>query len=102
MTEINKDDWINIVRDDGVIFNTLKYDGIDSPKHGYSFEKWEPILNEWCWFISCNNTFELMKFAGKLDNGKYQGKTLHGSIFNYNICEPFIGQLPSKIKDNNK
>jgi len=60
-------------------------------------KKWEPVINEWCWFISCNDTFELMKFVGKLDNGKYQGKTLNGSIFNYSICEPFIGQLPSKI-----
>ena len=99
MTEINKDDWINIVRDDGVIFNTLKYDGTDSPKHGYSFERWEPTPNEWCWFMSCNDTFELMKFAGMLANEKYQAKTIHGTIFNYSKCEPFIGQLPTMIEE---
>ena len=43
---IKTGDWINIIRDDGVIFNTLQYDGSDQPKHGYSFELWEPKIGE--------------------------------------------------------
>ncbi len=62
-------------------------------------EEWEPKLYEWCWFISCNDTFELMQFVRKLTNGQYQAKTLHGTVFNYGRCEPFKGKLPSQIKN---
>ncbi len=59
---------------------------------------WQPKKDEWCWFISVNDTYELLKFVKLLQNGKYQARTKHGVIFNYSICEPFIGTLPKHIK----
>ena len=99
MENIKKGTWINIVRDDGIIFNTLKYDGIDKPKYGYSFEAWEPKQGDYCWFY--NNTaqsscrlaiFDKIAF-GKGREGQYRDK--QGKYFTK--CEPFINDYPSFI-----
>lgn len=63
-------------------------------------ELWEPKIGEWCWFISVHDTFELMKFAGMLSEKRYQAETIHGGIYNYSRCEPFVGKLPTYIQEN--
>lgn len=62
------------------------------------WELWQPTIGEWCWFW--NNGYEKEPTLAQL---KYKGaklmSTLDGMGY-FEYCEPFIGQLPSFLKDN--
>ena len=59
-------------------------------------ELWQPKPDEWCWFWDEQYTTAILaKFLEKTDKGHFEH---HGNSFEY--CEPFIGTLPSHLKDN--
>ena len=70
-------------------------------------ELWQPKPNEWCWFWS--KSFpkpQLLPFRSYFKNSFYSteyGVTIFNEVLcecNYfDYCEPFIGQLPTFIKD---
>ena len=72
-------------------------------------ELWQPKAGDWCWFWDYDNQPAIGKSNGVTPSSEncdfYMGNTSHP----YNIphlfqgfvfCEPYIGQLPSVIKDN--
>ena len=73
------------------------------------FIPWVPKKGDWCWFWDYDNQPAIGKSNGVTPSSEncdfYMGNTSHP----YNIphlfqgfvfCEPYIGQLPSVIKDN--
>ena len=80
---------------------------------------WQPKVSEWCWFINTNCAPLLAQFV-KMQNQSFWINNEYKSVLGYkankfghysgNIgpkdedyvfvyCEPFIGQLPTSIKD---
>jgi hypothetical protein len=71
-------------------------------------ELWQPKVGEWCWFRSDN----MPKYIQVLAQFKEYYNGEYAVVFNpkdveegtetiyYTECEPFIGELPSFIKDN--
>ena len=74
---------------------------------------WQPKVSEWCWFWNDNNYLpNLRQFSSCLKT--IDGTTIHlikqdkstgilmshCGIEGYTHCEPFIGQLPTSLKDN--
>ena len=63
-----------------------------------SHEIWQPETGEWCWFWKVTN-FDaptLSKFYGMQDK-LFKCTNSKQNLFTH--CEPFIGQLPTSIKD---
>lgn len=90
-------DWVNLVRDDGIIFDTFQYDNDWNGKNGFSLELWQPKEGEWCWMWNDGFDKPYLEKLMKIDkNGKFYAKSV-GDRFKH--CEPFIGELPSFIKD---
>ena len=61
-------------------------------------ELWQPKVGEWCWFWNVTN-FDaptLSKFYGMQDK---LFKCTNSKQYLFTHCEPFIGQLPTSIKD---
>ncbi len=58
-------------------------------------ELWHPKVGEWCWFWDENYTTAILAKFENISNGLFVEH--HGNIFEY--CEPFIGQLPTHLKD---
>lgn len=67
-------------------------------KNQTSWTLWKPKLGEWCWFLNNNREPVLKQFLQMcpIVPTNYISKqgTISGSV------EPFIGQLPSFLKDN--
>ena len=60
-------------------------------------EIWEPKEGEWCWFTMSDGSKPLF---GQF-SGIYKDKfTWDNRYYFSDACEPFIGELPSFIKDN--
>lgn len=59
------------------------------------YELWQPKVGEWCWFWDENYTTAILAKFENISNGLFVEH--HGNIFEY--CEPFIGQLPTHLKD---
>ena len=92
-------------------FITLdKIDYIQDSENGlmpvWQAELWQPKEGEWCWF----DKNKLGKFWKKQGTRNYwtlsdfvsiseKTKIPSGDYFVSDYCEPFIGQLPSFIKD---
>ena len=107
-------DWVRIKTD------TFEYDGTASISKGVKqlsksnmwlfsenhykcnpdkyIEPWKPKVGEWCWFLNNNKEPILKQFLQMcpIVPTNYISKqgTISGSV------EPFIGQLPSFLKDN--
>lgn len=58
-------------------------------------ELWAPKLGEFCWFWDDNNYPErtLSQFEVKID------ETFYSLLTSWKYCEPFIGVLPSFLKE---
>ncbi len=100
-TIFKKDTWVNIVRDDGVIFDTVQYDcSMESEiPSGRSFDLWKPTVNDYCFFYNkAQQSARLGRFKqmafGEGRKGKY--KDTQGNY--YTCCEPFVGTLPNNLK----
>jgi hypothetical protein len=64
---------------------------------------WQPQLGEWCWFWNVlNGAYEipvLRKFVKMTEEGFYLADNIVCD-WAYTNCEPFIGELPSFIKEH--
>lgn len=109
MTNFKPGDWVivnnsfeNIIK---VEYEDYEEDGIetrifiDNSEEYYGAEDveiWQPKPGEWCWFWDEQYTTAILaKFIEKTDEGYFEH---HGNSFEY--CEPFIGTLPSHLKNN--
>lgn len=89
-------DWVreyDKYSDDITISQLSEYD-ICTIGRGDSFntyEKWEPKEGEWCWFTIIDGYAlpPLLMQYGEQD------------VDRWNIIEPFIGELPSFVKETN-
>ena len=66
---------------------------------------WQPKEGEWCWFYNSDNydsvQLTLGKFYGTSSKElKYTYIDMDRQEYSSECCEPFIGELPSFIKDN--
>ncbi len=63
----------------------------------HNCEHWQPKEGEWCWFWDKKDNTPSIGKIEKYHNGYYYSSAFNGSICEY--CEPFIGELPSFLKD---
>ena len=65
----------------------------------YDIELWQPKPNEWCWFwnVTDFDAPTLSRFCGMQDK-LFRCTNSKQNLFTH--CEPFIGQLPTSLKDN--
>ena len=85
------------------VHNKIKKNGSESLAfNGYlkQCRKWKPKSGDWCWFLTVNSGYVLGQFTQEIGNGRYRYKlnTSDNALFNCSNCEPFIGDLPSRIK----
>jgi len=62
---------------------------------------WEPQKGEWCWFYELENNPILARY-NKFINGEYEALAIDPNrrlLGHFGFCEPFIGQLPSFVKE---
>lgn len=66
--------------------------------YSHAIKIWKPEPNEWCWFWNGidKNTPVLSRFA-HMAIGGYATTGFYITPFDY--CEPFIGTLPTTLKD---
>lgn len=65
------------------------------------FSHWQPKNDEWCWFKDEKNTIgSLTQLVGIEKDGTYYGYSSYGMPDKAPCVEPFIGELPSFLKDN--
>ena len=115
MNEFKVGDWVTIegtLPDDKfqLTANEVKHGEILIAHFRFGIDKWEywqPQVGEYVWFWKICNT-ELLYMFGKFYNHNEFGYIVdeddNGSIFTSKLrywdnCEPFIGTLPSFIKD---
>lgn len=61
---------------------------------------WEPQPNEWCWFID-GDKIALVKYISTNKDKIHKGvDSQYGDMVYSNEYKPYIGQLPSEIKNN--
>lgn len=65
-------------------------------------ELWQPKPGEWCWFWDIDSNPTLCQYS-KYINGEYEALTINPKyklqgLFGF--CEPFIGIVPTNMKDN--
>lgn len=102
MEQLKKGDWVIHNGKHKVI--TKMIDGlIDSLDYNTTIiwkndqlELWIPEPGEWCWFWDEHYTTAILAKFENISNGLFVEH--HGNIFEY--CEPFIGELPSNLKDS--
>lgn len=64
--------------------------------HVEELRPWRPQVGEWCWFYDHRDEIPALGQFKKQING-YHSSAFGGSICHF--CEPFIGELPSFIKE---
>lgn len=71
--------------------------------NGNHIQPWQPKEGEWCWFVF-NDTAYLGKMVRHTPDDweelYYQYKDQSGNYMYAHSCEPFIGELPSWVKQN--
>ena len=69
-------------------------------RHGKNVQLWQPKEGEWCWFW--NSALGIWFISTLKDFGEYNNSIQYRCNSVYYICEkcePFIGELPSSLKD---
>ena len=66
--------------------------------HSNFAKLWQPKPNEWCWFWSVTN-FDAPTLSKFYDMQDKLFKCTNSKQNLFTHCEPFIGQLPTSIKD---
>lgn len=80
-------------------FNPMLNNRNSAPKDRATLTHWQPKIDEWCWFQTCNCGFELGQFVEQLSIDQYRYRlNSTNSLFNCNYCEPFFGPLPTSLK----
>ena len=91
-------DWVRDLRDNKVFqINSTNFNLKLSTKNTV-YVDWKPKPGEWCWFLNNNREPILKQFLQMcpivLTNYISKQGTISGSV------EPFIGELPTFLKDN--
>ena len=61
---------------------------------------WKPKIGEWCWFWNFNEMPTLEQFSKYHNLDDHLGNYETLAVKLYQHCEPFIGELPTYLKDN--
>lgn len=63
---------------------------------------WKPQPGEWCWFWDAGNQPVLSRYKGytKLTGYICDGDWYQKDMTGFQFCEPFIGELPSFLKED--
>ena len=89
-------DWIK--SPSAGIFQCKSQASLDNCKGNYGdWELWKPEVGEWCWFWNKGSSEPSLGQFKEEINGKYYVKR---KIYAFDFCEPFIGELPSFLKEN--
>lgn len=105
MKKFKVGDWVRIIDGSGLeehSIHKLDKEKLYLVKQLYrnSVELWQPAKGEWCWFDTTSNTLPFIAKYGEFNNEEY---FIDNSTFikkhNIKTIEPFIGELPSFIKD---
>lgn len=64
------------------------------------YKHWRPTEGEWCWFWNFNEMPTLEQFREYHDLDDYLGNYETLTVKLYQHCEPFIGELPTFLKEN--
>lgn len=90
--------------DTGVLGTYANSKGQASLLYAEECKLWQPKVGEWCWFykeqvkLEYVGTHWAIPYLGRFGKFTEQGvQTIEK--FCYSFCEPFIGQLPTFIKD---
>lgn len=59
--------------------------------------KWQPKPGEWCWFWDSTDFPPCLGQFEEMNDRKYRDRDRENC--NWNYCEPFIGELPSYLKE---
>jgi len=104
-------DWVQT--DEGIFrVRELKYSKEGTEVHIYDHNEfyfwfydeecklWQPKEGEWCWFYDSEYplSYILCKFE-TFDNGFWCRPNFSDTMERFNGCEPFIGELPSFLKE---
>ena len=91
-------DW---VRDGENIYQFIEPSSIYSYELSLqSCELWQPKIGEWCWFWNFNEMPTLEQFSKYHNLDDHLGNYETLAVKLYQHCEPFIGELPTFLKDN--
>lgn len=60
---------------------------------------WQPQPGEWCWFWDNEYNIDLRKFHRYSEEENIYFADNGVVYVSYNFCEPFIGQLPTILKE---
>ena len=85
--------WTNAKPEKLTLENIMYYNGTKPYAQNTEVELWHPKVGEWCWFWNQSDiNLSISPHIGQYGNLSY-------SLEFYDNCEPFIGQLPTFIKD---
>lgn len=75
---------------------------INPEEYGKQYIKWEPEPGEWCWFYDKENLWNktntvIARFSHMYQKYYATSHLIDNGYFKY--CEPFIGELPSNLKE---
>lgn len=91
MQDFKAGDWVSLVRDDAIIFDTFQYTENYKCRQRFSLERWEPIKGDWVVIkprhphMHKEISFTVKQFLGNNCNGV--------------DIEPFLGRLPTFIRN---
>ena len=83
-----------------ILLDTNEYPASDNWWSTSSCKPWQPKEGEWCWFW--NSSLGIWFISTLKDFGEYNNSIQYRCNSVYYICEkcePFIGELPSSLKD---
>ena len=93
-------DWVRDLRDNRVFqINSTNFNLKLSTKNTV-YAHWQPKLGEWCWFWNFNEMPTLEQFSKYHNLDDHLGNYETLAVKLYQHCEPFIGELPTFLKDN--
>lgn len=104
MKEFKVSDWVRFTPSNEVFkIHYLDNNIVTNTKHNGHYdidfvELWQPQVGEWCWFWDFEQEIpKLMQFKEMFNGDLFT--SIQDKIEAYTYCEPFIGELPSFIKD---
>ena len=68
--------------------------------YGSHLQPWRPKFGEWCWFYNTGDTFSVLRQFVKMSEENFYLANNIVCDWAYECCEPFIGKLPTFLKDN--
>lgn len=80
--------------------NSRRHAGVMSHKYilEHGIKPWNPIPEDWCWFIVSGTEFPMLRQLDHIDADGYYAFKIRNTYFKCSKCEPFIGTLPSQLQ----